>query len=154
MPRQRLPLQALPAWTSLNNIAFSGVEVQPIQHKGHGLVATKQAHVDDNDNDVDNDENKTKDNGNDEDKNTETGSYRPPPLITIPRELVLNAEAVEQYAKEDRNFKALLDACGRKVSLHLFSSLLSSSDSKVEAPELGLISIHRRVRATTSCCSY
>lgn len=122
MPRQRLPLPALPAWTSLNNIIFSGVEVQPIQHKGHGLVATSQAQVDDGVDDGDNDETKNKDSGNDENKNKETGSYQPPSLITIPRELVLNAEAVEQYAKEDRNFKALLDACGRKVSLQLFSS--------------------------------
>lgn len=97
MPRERLPLQALPVWMDLNNAVFSRVEVQPIQHKGHGLVAILQAQAD---------------LGND-DKDGQSQS----PLITVPHELVLNAEAVEQYAKEDKNFRALLDACGRKVIL-------------------------------------
>lgn len=109
MPRERLPLQALSVWMDLNNAVFSRVEVQPIQHKGHGLVAVAQAQADLDDGHL-NDDN-------------DTGRSQPP-LITVPHDLVLNAEAVEQYAKEDRNFRALLDACGHKV-IPSFSSPLS-----------------------------
>lgn len=73
---------------SLNDAEFSSVEVQAINHKGHGLVALEKLDSD--------------------------GST---PLVTVPHDLVLNAEAVENYAKADRNFKALLDACGHTVSL-------------------------------------
>lgn len=96
MPRERLPLQALPVWRSLNDVVFSQVEVQPIPEKGHGLLA------------VTNDEAIPR-----TDKDEAEEPQRP--LITVLRELILNAEAVEQYAKEDRNFRALLHACGQKV---------------------------------------
>lgn len=85
--RERLFLQALPAWMSFNDAVFHGVEVLPVELKGNGLVA-QQSLVD--------------------------GEQAP--LLVIPHGLVLNQEAVEEYAKEDRNFRALLDACGRKVS--------------------------------------
>ncbi|KAF3762883.1 SET domain-containing protein [Cryphonectria parasitica EP155] len=88
MPREKLPLESLPAWMSLNNATFSHVEVKTIPDKGHGLVA--QA------------------------KSAEIGLS---PLITVPRDLLLNAGAVEEYAKADRNFRALLDACGHKAAL-------------------------------------
>lgn len=72
---------------TLNNAVISHVEVQPILHKGHGLIA--------------------QDNPDD---------FGQSPLISVPHDLVLNSEAVEQYAKVDQNFKILLDACGHKVS--------------------------------------
>lgn len=37
------------------------------------------------------------------------------PLMTIPRDLVLSAEAVAQYAKVDKHFGQLLEIAGRQV---------------------------------------
>lgn len=89
MPRERirLSLQSLPTWMGFNGANFHNVEVQPIEQKGNGLMAQKSS--------------------------ADIGQL---PLVTIPHSLVLNQEAVDEYAKEDKNFKALLDACGHKVS--------------------------------------
>lgn len=38
-------------------------------------------------------------------------------LLEIPGELVLSAEAVDDYAKVDQHFKQLLEACGSQVRL-------------------------------------
>lgn len=70
-----------------NNATLNNVEIQPIQQKGNGLVTRASS--------------------------SEIGQSA---LITVPHDLVLNAEAVEEYAKEDKNVRALLDACGPKVS--------------------------------------
>lgn len=72
---------------TINDATFSNVEVKPINHKGNGLVA----------------------------QNDLAGSGDSP-LLTIPHDLVLSAEAVLEYAKEDKSFSQLLDACGHKVS--------------------------------------
>lgn len=37
------------------------------------------------------------------------------PLMTVPNNLILNLQAVDEYAKEDKNFKQLLDAVGHHV---------------------------------------
>ena len=37
------------------------------------------------------------------------------PLMTVPNSLVLNVQAVDEYAKEDKNFKQLLGAVGHHV---------------------------------------
>ena len=47
------------------------------------------------------------------------------PLLTVPHSLVLNQAAVEEYAKEDRNFKQLVEAVGHHVP-NLSSSPLGS----------------------------
>lgn len=70
-----------------NNAMLTNVGIQPIQQKGNGLVTRASSSV--------------------------IGQSA---LITVPHDLVLNAEAVEEYAKEDKNFRTLLDACGHKVS--------------------------------------
>ncbi|KAG8168847.1 hypothetical protein KVR01_001596 [Diaporthe batatas] len=106
MPRPRLPLESLPVWTSFNNGVFSNVQVEPVPHKGSGLVAKKHS--------------------------VAIGTL---PLISIPHSLVLNSEAVEEYAKEDRSFRQLLDACGHKsprhdVLLFLLVHLVLSSGNK------------------------
>lgn len=72
---------------SFNNAKFTNVKVQQIQQKGNGLVTQATS--------------------------ADIGQSA---LITVPHDLILNADAVEEFAKEDRNFRALLDACGRKVS--------------------------------------
>lgn len=95
MSRQRLPLQALPAWMSINDATFADVEVKPIIHKGNGLVAQK-----------------------------DSDEFGDSPLLTIPHDLVLSVEAVHEYAKEDQNFSKLLDACGHKVSQHALKQCL------------------------------
>lgn len=97
--RQHLSLEALPAWMSLNDVIFHKVEVQTIERKGNGLVAQQSWLSTPPDNKKDNDEDNE-------------------PLVTVPHGLVLNQEAVEEYAKEDRNFRALLDTCGRKNPRH------------------------------------
>lgn len=94
MHRERLPLHALPAWMKFHDAFFAHVEIQDMQEKGHGLAATDT-----------------------------TAAIGLSSLVTVPRDLVLNTEAVEEYAKEDSNFRTLLDACGRKVSQELPSSL-------------------------------
>lgn len=87
MSRPRLPLESLPVWTSFNNGILSQVEVKAVPGKGSGLIAK-----------------------------TDSGAMGEASLISIPHSLVLNAEAVEEYAKEDRSFRQLLDAFGHKVS--------------------------------------
>lgn len=71
----------------INDATFSNVVVKPINHKGNGLIAQK-----------------------------DLADSVDTPVLTIPHGLVLNAEAVQEYAKEDRNFSQLLQACGHKVS--------------------------------------
>ncbi|KAK2615026.1 hypothetical protein N8I77_001805 [Diaporthe amygdali] len=109
MARRRLPLESLPVWISFNNGIFSNVEVKPIAHKGSGVVAKKDLAT--------------------------TGEA---PLISIPHSLVLSTEAVEEYAKEDRSFRQLLDACGHKsprhdILLFLLVHLVLSSGNKERA---------------------
>lgn len=87
MSRPRLPLDSLPVWTSFNNGILNKVEVKSVPDKGSGLIAK-----------------------NDSAAIGETS------LISIPHSLVLNSEAVEESAKEDRSFRQLLDTCGHKVS--------------------------------------
>lgn len=75
---------------SINDGAFSNVEVKPINHKGNGIIAQKSS--------------------------ADIGDS---PVLTIPHDLILSAETVHEYAKEDKNFSQLLDACGHKVSASL-----------------------------------
>lgn len=93
MRRGLFSLSDLPAWCVLNDVSFIDVKVANISGKGYGLVAEKDLV-----------------NGDD---NSES-----PILLTVPKELVLCAEAVEEYAKESKNFRQLLDAAGHQVSTH------------------------------------
>ncbi|KAI3393471.1 hypothetical protein diail_4235 [Diaporthe ilicicola] len=109
MPRPRLPLESLPVWTSFNNGIFTNVEAKSIPHKGSGLVAKKDS--------------------------PDIGEA---PLISIPHSLVLNEEAVEGYAKEDKSFRQLLDKCGHKsprhdILLFLLVHLVLSAQNKERA---------------------
>ncbi|ORY63027.1 uncharacterized protein BCR38DRAFT_344875 [Pseudomassariella vexata] len=107
MRRGEFPIASLPVWCSLNDVTFFDVKVGDIEGKGYGLVAERDL-------------------VNEED-NSES-----PLLLTIPKDLVLSAEAVEEYAKEDKNFRQLLEAAGHRshrgdVLLFLMVQLILSS---------------------------
>ncbi|OTB09055.1 hypothetical protein M426DRAFT_131631 [Hypoxylon sp. CI-4A] len=106
MKRGHLSLNDLPAWCLLNDVAFTDVKVAHITGRGYGLTAEKDL-------------------GNDDDIGR-------PPLLTIPKELVLSAEGVEEYAKESKDFRQLLDAAGHQstrgdILLFLLVQLVLSS---------------------------
>lgn len=94
MRRGHFSLNDLPAWSTLNCVNFLDVAVANIDGRGNGLIAKKDL------------------------INPESDS-EPLTLLTIPKELILSAEGVEEYAKENKNFRQLLDTAGRQVSIHL-----------------------------------
>ncbi|KAI0450273.1 hypothetical protein F5B21DRAFT_440863 [Xylaria acuta] len=105
MRRGHFPLSNLPAWCVFNSITFAGVGVADVHGRGLGLVAEKDF-----------------DNENDD----------LPALLTIPKELVLSATGVEEYAKENKDFRQLLDVAGRQslrgdILLFLLTQLVLSS---------------------------
>ncbi|KAI0833191.1 SET domain-containing protein [Hypoxylon sp. FL0890] len=98
----------LPAWCALNDVAFVDVKVADISGRGYGLIAERDLP------------------GN-EDENVEL-----PALLTVPKDLVLSAEGVEEYAKENKDFRQLLDIAGHKstrgdILLFLMVQLVLSS---------------------------
>jgi hypothetical protein len=90
-----LPISTFPAWARVNLIEVSDVELAEVLGKGHGFVATKELGV-----------------PTSSDKNTADDGA----LLNVPRDLVLSAEAVEDYAKVDQNFRQLLETSGKQVS--------------------------------------
>lgn len=93
----QLPIEAFPAWALLNNVDFVDAEIRNIEGKGFGLVAKHDI--------------------TDESRD----ASGPATILRIPRDLVLSAEAVEEYAKVDQNFKQLLDVAGHQVGTVRFS---------------------------------
>lgn len=92
MEREKLPVEAFPTWALLQNITFGDVVLHDVPDKGMGLVATT---------------------------NLSSDADEPISVLQIPADVVLSGEAVEEYAKVDQNFKALLEAVGRQVqALH------------------------------------
>ena len=91
MAHAQLPIASLPLWQTLNNVIFTNTQIAAIPGKGSGLVAV------------------------DTESNSQTSSHGKP-LISVPHGLVLHAEAVEEYAKQDRNFRLLLDAAGHQTT--------------------------------------
>ncbi|WQF88812.1 Putative SET domain-containing protein [Colletotrichum destructivum] len=93
MAASQLPLETLFTWAMFNNVDLVDVEAREIPGCGLGLISNK---------DLSRDE-----------ETLDTSS-----LLRIPHELVLSAEAVENYAKVDKNFRQLLDAAGHKSTRH------------------------------------
>lgn len=91
MPWPTLPIENLPAWAYLNDVSFHSAQVTSIKGKGYGVVCSKGLEATD-------------------------GAVDAPALLTVPHDLVLNAAAVDEYAKEDKNFRQLLDAVGHHVT--------------------------------------
>ncbi|KAI0551937.1 hypothetical protein F4679DRAFT_114128 [Xylaria curta] len=105
MRRGHFPLANLPAWCVFNNITFSSVGVADVDDRGLGLIAEK-------------------------DLNNENDDL--PALLTIPKELILSATGVEEYAKENKDFRQLLDVAGHQsprgdILLFLLTQLILSS---------------------------
>jgi len=103
MPSPELPIEDLPIWSRLNNVRFGDFEVREFQGRGYGVACRKALSA--------------------AEQPLDESS-----LLRVPHSLVLNEEAVEEYAKEDRNFRQLFDAVGRRVTTCLpclvpFSSL-------------------------------
>lgn len=88
----QLSIDFLPAWAKLQDVQLTKVGMQHIDRKGYGLVSGDGLRASDDVKDV-------------------------MEIIRIPAGLVLSAATVEEYAKVDHNFKELLDAAGRKVTL-------------------------------------
>ncbi|KAI1649069.1 SET domain-containing protein [Daldinia loculata] len=109
MRRGHFSLNDLPAWSTLNCVNFLDVAVANIDGRGNGLIAKKDL------------------------INPESDS-EPLTLLTIPKELILSAEGVEEYAKENKNFRQLLDTAGRQSArgdillFLLYQLVLSSPD--------------------------
>jgi len=95
MRREHLPIQAIPAWSKLNDVSFIDIGVQDLgADKGSGLVTTRALSSKD--------------------------TYDIPTLLAIPHDLILSAEAIEEHAKVDQHFRELLEAAGGKVSFPFF----------------------------------
>lgn len=80
----------------LNNITFAGIGVADTDGRGLGVIAEK-------------------------DLSNENDGL--PALLTIPNDLILSAESVEEYAKENKDFRELLDAAGHQVEAPISSSI-------------------------------
>ncbi|KAG6036032.1 hypothetical protein E4U41_005828 [Claviceps citrina] len=99
------PMEAFPTWAHFSGVRFTGVKLQHVGHgRGLGLVAVAGSDV--------------------------HGSTveQTPAVLRVPHELVLSAEAVENYAKIDHNFQHLRHVAGRKstrgdILLYLVSHL-------------------------------
>jgi hypothetical protein len=91
MRREHLPITAIPAWSKLNDVSFIDVSVQGLgDDKGSGLVTTRAL--------------------------SSIDTFDIPTLLVIPHDLVLSAEAIEEHAKVDQQFRELLEAAGGKVN--------------------------------------
>ncbi|KAK0735649.1 hypothetical protein B0T21DRAFT_384452 [Apiosordaria backusii] len=87
-----LPIEDLPAWVRLNDVSFDNVEVTDTKDKGYGVLSRK-------------------------DLTAPEGTVETLQLLAVPYDLILNSFAVEEHAKEDREFKQLLDAVGHHTVL-------------------------------------
>ena len=107
-----LPIEGLPAWARLNDVSFHNVKVANLEGKGYGVVSDTELSA-----------------------TVETTDT--PALLVVPHNLVLNAAAVSEYAKEDKSFKQLLDAVGHRVRARTphgrSSSIIWTSHSKLTA---------------------
>ncbi|KAK0384948.1 hypothetical protein NLU13_7427 [Sarocladium strictum] len=102
-------IAAFPAWARLNGIDINDLALEDLPGKGFGFVARKQLYEP-------------------EDANSIEGSGKS--YVSVPRDLILSAEAVGDYAKVDHNFHQLLQtttpqSTREKVVLYLFTHLVA-----------------------------
>ncbi|KAK4236276.1 hypothetical protein C8A03DRAFT_35843 [Achaetomium macrosporum] len=116
MPWPALPIEDLPAWAHLNGVSFNKIKVTSTEGKGYGVVSET-------------------------DLSTVDTSPDTPALLTVPHDLVLNAAAVDEYAKEDKNFRQLLDAVGHRsgrADVLLFLLVQTALASRYGNPSVGV----------------
>ncbi|GAB1314022.1 hypothetical protein MFIFM68171_04232 [Madurella fahalii] len=117
MPWPKLPIESLPAWARLNEVAFLEAKVASIQGKGYGVVCHKNL-------------------------NATEGAPDATTLLTVPHGLVLNDAAVEEYAKESKDFRQLLDAVGHhrsaRADILLFLLVHAALASRSSHPSVGV----------------
>ncbi|KAI0171372.1 hypothetical protein BJ166DRAFT_220526 [Pestalotiopsis sp. NC0098] len=80
-------LSTFPQWCAFNDAQLRDIVLTSESGKGNYFKATRDL-------------------SNDED------NAEPPVLLTVPKDLVLSAEALQQYAKVDQNFRDIYDAVG------------------------------------------
>lgn len=96
-----LPVDTLPVWAAFNAVSFHGIEIGPLpgkEDRGSTVIAQRFLKG-----------------GNE------------PPLMTIPRDLILSLERVQEHAKSDSDFRSVLDGLdefGRVGQLNLCISYL------------------------------
>lgn len=81
-----LPIETLPAWALFNNVQFHGIKIAPLpghEDRGSTVLAQRQLHL---------------------------GQTHP--LMTVPRDLILSLERVQEHAKADADFRTILEALG------------------------------------------
>jgi hypothetical protein len=91
MASTQLPFDSFPAWAHLHDVTFDSVAIKDVSGKGYGLVAQRGFGL-----------------------NVKEGNRSS--ILRVPADLVLSATAVDEYAKVDQNFNALLEASGVQVS--------------------------------------
>lgn len=89
----RLPVNTLPAWAAFNNVQFNGIKVDAIpglEDRGSTVVAKRHL-----------------------------SGGQEAPLMTVPKDLILSLERVQEHAKTDADFRTILEALGEfgKVGL-------------------------------------
>lgn len=82
----RLPINTLQPWATFNNVSLNGIKVGPQpghEDRGSTVIACQELHATD-----------------------------AAPLMIVPRDLVLSLERVQEHAKTDKDFRAVLEALG------------------------------------------
>ncbi|KAK8056427.1 hypothetical protein PG993_001654 [Apiospora rasikravindrae] len=103
MRRTVFSLHDLPAWCALNDVKFRNVKIEEVAGRGYGLVTE-----------------------------ADVPSGGADAMLEIPQDLVLSAQAIEDYAKIDQNFRDLLEKAGRQshradILLYLLMQMTLSS---------------------------
>ena len=82
-----LPVDALQPWAAVNEVKFHGVAVGPLhgrEDRGSTVIAKQRLQASDS----------------------------LSPLMTVPRDLILSLESVQQHAKYDRDLRDILECLG------------------------------------------
>lgn len=92
MRHGQLPLSALPAWAKLNDVDFYDVRVQYLPGRGHGLATTRSLSSEE--------------------------IFDSPTLLSIPQNMILSAEAIEEHTRTDKHFRELRRVAAFTVCLN------------------------------------
>jgi hypothetical protein len=87
-------LDAFPQWCTYNDAQLLDIFLATDSEKGNHFMCSSDLRNDDD--------------------NVEL-----PLLLTVPKDMVLSADAIQQYAKVDKNFRDIYSAAGRQVNITL-----------------------------------